>query len=129
MALSKTVSGEMLESGFADRPGHALAIEKAHGTVTIAVAGEVIASSSDALVLREASYPPVYYLPKESLKAGEVARTDTASWCPFKGRASYFSIAGIADLAWSYEDPFTEVGDIAGHVAFYPDKATVRLED
>ncbi len=129
MAQSRTVSGASLEAGYAEHPDHKLVLEKARGTVAVKAGGRVIAVSDEALVLREANYPPVYYLPKESLKAGDVARTETASWCPFKGRASYFSIAGVADLAWSYEDPFVEVGDIAGRLAFYPDKATIRLKD
>jgi uncharacterized protein (DUF427 family) len=39
---------------------------------------------------------------------------------------SYYNIpAGgkkSVNAAWSYEDPFPDVGQIRGHVAFYPDQ-------
>ena len=56
--------------------------------------------------------------------------TTRSSHCPYKGDASYFSIAtgqSTADNAvWSYEHPYPAMAQIAGHLAFYPDK--VRFE-
>jgi uncharacterized protein (DUF427 family) len=49
--------------------------------------------------------------------------------------AGYFSveIAGqdpLEDVAWFYEKPYPSVAEIAGHVAFYADRAEVlTLED
>lgn len=129
MALSQTVSGEKLESGYADHPDHKISVEKAPVAVFVEYGARAIAESKQALVLRETGYPLVYYLPRTDIDAGAFIKTQTTFWCPFKGRASYFSLEGAGDLgdvAWSYEDPFTEVAPIAGYVAFYGNKVTVR---
>ena len=52
--------------------------------------------------------------------------TARSTHCPFKGDASYFTLkdgsAEAANAVWSYEAPFPAVAEIAGHLAFYPDK-------
>jgi len=56
----------------------------------------------------------------------QLERTDHATYCPYKGECSYYSIpAGgrkSVNAVWSYEDPFPAVAQIEGHVAFYPDR-------
>ena len=131
MALSKTISGKEFESGFADHPGHAIRIEPAKGVVRVETAGRKIARSDRALVLREADYAPVIYIPREDADMDTLRRIDHDTWCPFKGRAAYFALAEDAAgerLAWSYEDPFVESGAIKDCLAFYP-SATVSRED
>jgi uncharacterized protein (DUF427 family) len=53
-------------------------------------------------------------------------RTDHATYCPYKGECSYFSIpeggARAANAVWTYENPHPSVAQIAGHLAFYPDR-------
>ena len=34
----------------------------------------------------------------------------------------------VEDVIWTYEEPYPAVAEIAGHVAFYPDKAEVSVE-
>ena len=58
------------------------------------------------------------------------ASSDTQTYCPFKGDASYYDVvtgAGdtVEDAIWTYEEPYPAVAPIAGHVAFYPDKADI----
>jgi uncharacterized protein (DUF427 family) len=109
--------------GTADHP---IVIESAPARVCVTFAGQVVADSSRALLLREASYPPVAYIPRQDVDMALLVRTDHRSVCPYKGEASYFSIeAGgrIAENAvWSYERPLPDVAEIAGCVAFYPSK-------
>ena len=38
--------------------------------------------------------------------------------CPYKGQATYWSVNGIADAAWSYEAPLPEAIKAQGHVCF-----------
>ena len=56
--------------------------------------------------------------------------SETTSQCPHKGQATYYHIAAksglIRDAAWSYETPNDGIADIAGYLAFYPDKVTVE---
>src|SRR5207302_8450844 len=79
-----------------------------------------------ALTLREAECPPVQYIPGKDVDFSQLKRTDYATYCPYKGDCSYYSVpAGgkkSVNAVWSYEDPFPAVAQIRGHVAFYPDR-------
>jgi uncharacterized protein (DUF427 family) len=99
--------------------------------VTVRVNGEVVADTDNALTLQEASLPAVQYIPLADVNREMLRRTGTATYCPFKGDASYYSVvtpAGTVDDAiWTYEQPYDAVAAIAGHVAFYPDKAEITV--
>jgi uncharacterized protein (DUF427 family) len=109
--------------GYAKHPQHRITTRPAGVRVQVSVKGEVIADTRDAVELREASYPVVYYVPRKDVKMERLARTAHTTYCPFKGHASYFSLAGGPENAvWSYEQPYDEVSVIKDHLAFYPDK-------
>jgi uncharacterized protein (DUF427 family) len=99
------------------------------GTVTVAAGATSLGESRRALELREVSYPPVVYVPREDIDMGKLSRTERATTCPWKGQASYYSIktpGGVLENAvWSYEAPLPDMAPIAGHLAFYADKVTV----
>ena len=105
-------------------------ITSADGTWVVRAGGAVIGESKRALELREGDYPPVIYFPKEDLGMAFLEASETVSHCPYKGDASYFSIQTkstlIKDSGWSYETPKPGVEAIKGHIAFYPQKATVE---
>lgn len=107
-------------------PDHPIAIEPMQGRVKVVVAGRVIADTRRALTLREASYPGVYYIPREDADMSLLTHTDHATYCPYKGECSYYSIPSGGDRAvnavWTYETPYAAVAPIAGHLAFYPDR-------
>jgi uncharacterized protein (DUF427 family) len=65
------------------------------------------------------------YVPREDVSA-PVEPSDRTSHCPFKGDASYWTVGGVENAAWSYEDPKPDVAAIRGLLAFYPDKVTVE---
>ena len=92
--------------------------------------GRVIADSTGAILLREASYPPVVYFPKADVAMEHLAVTSRSTHCPYKGDASYFSIllgGETADNAvWAYETPYPAMAEIAGLVAFYPNIAQIE---
>ena len=56
------------------------------------VAGRVIADSRKALTLHEANYPPVQYIPRKDVDFSQLEWTDHATYCPYKGDCSYYSI-------------------------------------
>lgn len=105
-------------------PDHPITIERNPKRVIVRFAGRVVASTQQALALREASYPPVQYIPRADVDMSLLARTDHATHCPYKGDASYFSIRAeghdAANAVWSYEAPYPAVSAIKDHVAFYP---------
>ena len=109
--------------GFKKHPEHRIAVAPAGVRVRVTFHGEVIADSRDAMRLEEGSYPAVYYIPRSDVKMARLVRTRHTTHCPFKGDASYYSIAGGPENAvWSYETPYDEMSAIREHVAFYPDK-------
>ncbi len=112
--------------------GHPITIEPTKGRVQVRVNGELIADTTAALELREATLPVVQYIPMDDVVRDRLVRTDTSTYCPFKGDASYYSVttAGgdtVDDVIWSYEQPHPAVAAIAGHVAFYPNKAEISV--
>ncbi len=105
-------------------PDHPISIAPAEGRVVVRLKGQVIADTRQALTLREASYPPVFYVPRQDADMALLARSDHASYCPYKGDCSYFNIpsGGSQNAVWSYEAPFPAVAAIKDHLAFYPDR-------
>jgi uncharacterized protein (DUF427 family) len=105
-------------------------IRRAAGTWVVRAGDAVLGESRTALELAEGRYPPVIYFPRADIAMALLDRSDRRSTCPWKGEASYYSIvtsAGtIADAAWSYEHPLPAMAQIAGHLAFYPDKVTIE---
>jgi len=108
------------------RPDHPISIQRSPSRVVVSAAGRVIADTGNALMLREADYPAVQYIPREDVDFSQLERTDHATYCPYKGECSYYSVlAGgekSVNAVWTYEDPYPAVAQIKGHVAFYPDR-------
>src|SRR6202051_4694038 len=105
---------------------HPISIERNPARMVVSVAGHVIADTRNALTLREADYPPVQYIPREDVDLSQLERTDHATYCPYKGDSSYYSIplggARSANAVWTYEAPYAAVSEIKDHLAFYPDR-------
>jgi uncharacterized protein (DUF427 family) len=107
-------------------PDHPIAIERNPNRVVVRVAGRVVADTSEALTLREASYPAVQYVPRNDVNMMLLERTEHATYCPYKGDCAYFSIPLGGDRStnavWTYEAPYEAVSPIKDHLAFYPDR-------
>ncbi|HZD89581.1 MAG TPA: DUF427 domain-containing protein, partial [Pseudolabrys sp.] len=86
-------------------------------------AGQTIADSRRALTLRETTYPPMHYIPRDDVDMAALTPSDHRSHCPYKGDASYFSIeAGgrsAENAVWSYQQPYPAVNEIGGYLCFY----------
>lgn len=92
--------------------------------------GIPIASSRNALRVLETAHPPTYYLPAADVNWSQLVAISQRSFCEWKGNASYFELAGAANLGavcWQYLDPVTSFADIDGHVSFYPAKLSCRV--
>lgn len=112
-------------------PSHPITVEPTGQRVVVRAGETIIAQSDRALTLAEASYPPVQYIPLEDVEAGVLQRTDHETYCPFKGEASYYSVAvregELENVVWTYEQPYEAVSEIAGHVAFYPNRVQISV--
>ena len=106
--------------------GHPITIERNRHRITISIAGRVLADTHNALTLREANYPAVQYIPRKDVDQALLTRTDHATYCPYKGDCSYFSIplggARSINAVWTYEMPYPAVSAIKDYLAFYPDR-------
>ena len=120
--------------GFKKYPQHRVETRPASVRVRVTYEGEVIADTRDAVELHESMgsgkstlAPVVYYIPRTDVRMERLARTAHRTHCPFKGDASYFSVAGGPENAvWSYEAPYDEMLAIKERLAFYPDKFEIK---
>jgi uncharacterized protein (DUF427 family) len=112
---------------------HPIIISPTGSRVTVLLDGVVVAQTDNALSLAEANYPVVQYIPLEDVDKSLLERATTQTYCPYKGDASYYTVKipdgrTETDVIWSYEHPYPSVAEIAGHVAFYPDRAEITVE-
>jgi uncharacterized protein (DUF427 family) len=109
---------------------HPITITANPKRVRVTLGGVVIADTTSALTLKEASYPAVNYVPRKDANMALLARTERVTHCPYKGDANYFSIVAdgktVENAIWTYETPFPAMAEISGHLAFYPDRVTIE---
>jgi uncharacterized protein (DUF427 family) len=111
-------------------PDHPITISPAEKHVRVLAGDIVIADTTHALTLKEASYPAVLYIPRGDADAKLIEKTSRTTHCPYKGDASYYSIkAGgkvLENAIWTYETPFPAMAEIKDYLAFYPDKVKIE---
>jgi uncharacterized protein (DUF427 family) len=122
---------------WAERPDYRVDILPRRNRVTVrsdkvsgrAERDDVLAETVRPLLVDEQDHGLVIYVPRDDVRMERLEPSDTLTFCPFKGHASHWRLAGTdgPDVAWSYEDPFPEVARIAGYVAFYQDRVRVEL--
>ncbi len=107
-------------------PDHPITIERNPARIVVSVAGRIVADTREAVTLREAAYPAVQYIPRKDVDMGLLDRTARATYCPYKGDCSYFSIPlggeRSINAVWSYEAPYAAVMAIKDYLAFYPER-------
>jgi len=113
-------------------PDHPITIERTDARVVVTANGHVVADTTAALELRESTYPPVYYVPISDIDGAVLADSDSSTYCPYKGDASYHSVTTadgtVVDAAWTYREPYDAVAEIEGHLAFYTDRVEVTVQ-
>jgi len=114
-------------------PDHPITVQPHAKRVTVRFDDKTLADTQSALTLREASYPPVFYIPFEDVDQTLLSGSDHASYCPYKGDASYFSVPSMGEpgenVIWQYRDPYPSVSEIKDRVAFYADRVEITEED
>ena len=105
-------------------PDHPIRIVPHPARLRVRWSGKVVADTTGALTLHEASYPGVHYIPRADVDMTLLRLSPLKTRCPYKGEAFYFSLNsdGIAaeNAIWSYETPFPVAAEIAGYLAFDP---------
>lgn len=109
-----------------------ITIEPSPRRVRVGFNGKTVADTTNALILREGSYPPVVYVPRADADMSLLQRTARTTRCPYKGEASYYTIEAdgrtVENAVWSYEEPLDSVSAIRKHLAFYPDRVEIKEE-
>lgn len=112
-------------------PDHPITIEVTRGRVLVHVAGKILADTRKALTLRESTYPPIQYIPRDDIDMSLFERSEHRTYCPYKGDCSYFNIPiggeRSVNAAWTYEQAYPSVAAIESHLAFYPNRVE-RIE-
>jgi uncharacterized protein (DUF427 family) len=101
--------------------------------VRVEVEGVTVADSTNASFLFETGLPTRYYLPKTDVRMDLLTPTDTATACPYKGTARYWSInldgQTFDDYVWGYDSPLPESQKVMGMVSFYNEKVDIYLDE
>lgn len=115
---------------------HPISITPAHERVIVTVAGRRIADTRESLILKEASYAPVHYIPRKDVDMSRLQRSAQQTYCPYKGECAYYSIPTGGERSinavWTYEAPYPAVSQIREHLAFYADRVDaiqIAVED
>ena len=107
-------------------PDHPITIEANPHRVLVKLGDRVLADTTHALTLREAKYPAVQYVPRADVDMTQLTRTEHATYCPYKGDCSYYSLTAGGErgvnAVWTYETPYPAVDAIKDYVAFYADR-------
>lgn len=121
------------ESGFKTNPAYKILFEPSPRRVRVVFGGETIADTTNAHLLFETRHLPVYYFPRADVRMDLLNPTDHHTFCPYKGRASYWTIRtggrDAENAAWGYPDPYDEVVAIRDFVAFYWDRVDHWYEE
>jgi uncharacterized protein (DUF427 family) len=94
--------------------------------------GQLLAETTRAVALFESNLPTRWYIRREDVLA-ELEPSDTGTICPYKGRASYYSVRLddgelIKDLVWYYAEPLAEAAPVAGLLCFFNEKVDIELD-
>ena len=98
----------------------------------MALNGVTLAQASNALFLFETSLRPRYYLPPTSVDWSLLSKSDSETYCPYKGRANYYNVTvngkEYKDLIWWYQYPTSESAPIVGALCFYNEKVDIWID-
>jgi uncharacterized protein (DUF427 family) len=112
--------------------GHQITITPSSKHLEVRLGGETLAVSDRPVLLDETGLPTRYYLPPEDVRTELLRPTSHATTCPFKGDASYWSVAVgdrvHDDIVWSYQTPIPQAAGIAGLLCFYSERVELTID-
>ena len=113
-------------------PYHRVDCRPTDRRLRVTVAGTVLVDTADTVVVFETSLAPRLYVNPAEVFTDVLRRSDTVSYCNYKGDATYWSVVVDddvhEDVAWSYEDTPPESLPIRGYLSFDETRANVVAE-
>jgi len=107
---------------------HRIDIRQTSRNLVVRHHDRVVADSKRPLALYESGFAPRWYVPRADIDESSLTLVEHETFCPYKGICSYYDIGDGRLGAWSYREPFSEVGRIFGLVSFEPDILSVQLD-
>lgn len=118
--------------GFEKHPNYHVKIEPSPARVRVLDGDQVLVDTSNAILVEESKHRPVYYVPLQDVALDLFEDTETSTYCPFKGKASYKSLVSGGsvekDVLWFYPEPYDEVSSLTGYASFYTDRVTLEVD-
>ena len=113
-------------------PYHRVDCRPTDRRLRVVVGDATLVDTSDTVVVFETALAPLLYVDPSHVRTDLLRRSDTSSFCNYKGYATYWSaVVGdcvVEDVAWSYDDPFPETLPIKGSFSFDVTRADVVAE-
>ncbi|HEX2103088.1 MAG TPA: DUF427 domain-containing protein, partial [Solirubrobacteraceae bacterium] len=113
-------------------PYHRVDVLRSSRHVRVELDGETVADTRRPLLLVETGLPPRWYIPRADVRFELLAPTETATVCPYKGQASYFSARIGAtehrNIAWSYVTPIPECPKIEQALCFFNERVDLAVD-
>jgi len=131
-AMDTWLEEDEIVYGHARNPYHRIDVLASSRHVTVQIDGVTVADSVRPVVLFETGLRPRYYLPLTDVRTDLLVGSDSATHCPYKGTAGYYSVnvdgKVHGDVVWTYRTPLPESIRIAGLVCFYDEKVDVYVD-
>ena len=116
----------MQSPGHRDHPEHKVLEKPVRGKMRAQLGADVLAESSNVIEVDEDQNPPRYYFPRADVRMDHLKPSDTRTYCPFKGEASYFSMelgdGPLPDAGTMIDAPFDEHADLRTRIAFHSEQ-------
>ena len=94
--------------------------------VRIEIDGVVLAETRRPTLVFETGIDTRFYIPRADVRMDVLRESDTTTQCPYKGLATYYSVAVgeqmSADIAWTYVFPVPEAPRLEQLIAFYDER-------
>ncbi|TDE26683.1 DUF427 domain-containing protein [Actinomadura sp. 6K520] len=107
-------------------PFHRVDARDSSRHVRVLLDGEVVAETERPKVLSETGLPNRFYIPASDVRTDLLAKSAKRTVCPYKGEATYWSLDGAEDAAWSYEEPLENAFKVVGHLCFDHEALTIE---
>jgi uncharacterized protein (DUF427 family) len=116
--------------GHPRNPYHRIDILRAERTLRVEVGPTTLVDTNDTLVVYETALDPKLYVDPRHVRMDALEKSETRTYCPYKGTATYWSYRVgddmVADVAWIYEDPLPESTPLRGLLSFEESRVTLH---
>jgi uncharacterized protein (DUF427 family) len=113
-------------------PYHRVDCRATNRGLRVTVAGTRLVDTAETVIVFETALEPRLYVEPSLVRMDLLRRTDSTSYCNYKGDATYWAaVIGdtvVEDVAWSYEDPPPETLPIKGYLSFDAARADLLAE-